>query len=245
MNMSGPPQGRFDSGAGAGPPPPMAVQQTTVIQVGTQKSVVGAVLLAFFFGPLGMLYATVPGALIMFVISFPVAILTLGLGLLITLPICAIWAGVAASSYNDRLGGLSSQQAAVAGPSAVSPAGWHDDPAGSGRLRYHDGMGWTNHYAEHASQEATAAPANRPAPQLEPAAPPEPTEAESAVSDAETRVIESEPEKSDPAEAEAEAEAPTAVNEAEPQRVFCGACGHKIVATARFCSACGETQAIA
>ena len=68
-------------------PTPMSVQQTTVIQVGSQKSVAGAVLLALFFGPLGMIYATVVGALVMFVISILVAIATLGLGLLITTPI--------------------------------------------------------------------------------------------------------------------------------------------------------------
>jgi hypothetical protein len=123
---------------------PVAVQQTTVIQVGGQKNVVGAVLLALFFGPLGMLYSTVVGALVMFVVSIMVAVATLGLGLIIIGPICAIWAGMAASSHNNQLVPITHT---VAAP-APAPAGWHADPHGSGRLRYYDGLHWTDHYAD-------------------------------------------------------------------------------------------------
>jgi hypothetical protein len=210
VNVTGPPQGGGES-AGLAPPSPMAVQQTTVIQLGSQKSVAGAVLLAFFFGPLGMLYATVPGALVMFFVSILVAVATLGLGLLITLPICAIWAGVAASSHNNRLQGVSSH-AAVAAQPAVSPAGWHPEPEGGGRLRYWDGSRWTEHFAEHA-QPQPAPQAEEPVPLLE-AAPGD------------------------------EAEAPTEVASTEPKQVFCGACGHAIAPTSRFCPACGETQTV-
>ena len=237
MNTTGPPQGGVNSGAAAPPPAPVAVQQTTVIQVGGQKSVVGAVLLAFFFGPLGMLYATVPGALIMFVISFPILFVTLGLGLIVTLPICAIWAGIAASSHNTRLQGVSSLQA-VGSRSTVSPAGWHDDPGGSGRLRYYDGMRWTDHYAEGAPrQQEPAAAVDQPAKQLGTA-----VEVEAEAPEADEAEAAKEVEHAD----EAAAEAPTAVVDASAQqRVFCGACGHSIAPAARFCSACGETQATA
>ena len=146
MNVTGPQQ----HGGGAGTTEhPVAVQQTTVIQMGGQKSVVGAVLLAFFFGPLGMLYATVPGALVMFVISLIVVIPTLGLGLIVTIPACAIWAGVAANSHNRTLGAMSMQAVGgvVPGP-YTAPAAWHDDPQGSGRLRYYDGTRWTDKYAD-------------------------------------------------------------------------------------------------
>jgi uncharacterized OB-fold protein len=34
------------------------------------------------------------------------------------------------------------------------------------------------------------------------------------------------------------------VASSESQQVFCGACGHAIAPTSRFCSACGETQTI-
>jgi len=236
MNKAGPPQGGFNSATGAPPsPPPVAVQQTTVIQVAAQKSVVGAVVLALFFGPLGMLYVTVSGALIMFVISFLVAFATLGLGLLITLPICAIWAGVAASSHNNRMQAMSTHQA-MGGGAAVAPAGWHDDPQGSGRLRYYDGMRWTNHYAEQARQQEPPAP---PAKQLD--------EQTAEAIDRDAPALAEAQEAKEPAAEDSEdaaAEAPTAVVNAESQRVFCGACGHSIAATARFCSACGETQAI-
>ncbi len=202
-------------------PTPVAVQQTTVIQVGSQKSVAGAVLLALFFGPLGMLYATVPGALVMFVISFVVAIATLGLGLLITLPICAIWAGIAASSHNKRLG-VSSQHAVLAGQ--VAPAGWHQDPEGSGRLRYYDGVRWTDHYADAAAASGDAAT-------TEPSPP------------AELEAVESSP----PAELEPgpdSSEALTVVAEKASEQVFCGSCGAGLSPTARFCSTCGESQSV-
>jgi cytoskeletal protein RodZ len=149
---------------------------------------------------------------------------------------------------------------------AVAPAGWHDDPQGSGRLRYYDGMRWTNHYAEQTRQQEPPAP---PVKQLDEQMPEavvedvsaeadeveaedpvseesEPSDAEeSEAGDVQTQVIE--PEAEEPAATDTEdaaAEAPTAVVNAEPQRAFCGACGHSIAATARFCSACGETQAI-
>lgn len=34
----------------------------------------------------------------------------------------------------------------VAPPPALQPAGWFPDPGGSGRMRYFDGAGWTQHY---------------------------------------------------------------------------------------------------
>jgi len=77
-------------------------QQTIIVK--TQKSAGVAALLAFFFGPIGMLYATGWGALIMFIITVIVAIFTLGFGLLITNPICAIWAYVKVNNDNKEQG---------------------------------------------------------------------------------------------------------------------------------------------
>lgn len=225
---------------------PMAVQQTTVIQVGSQKSVAGAVLLALFFGPLGMIYSTVVGALIMFAISLFVAVATLGLGLIITVPICAIWAGIAANNHNKQLG-ISSQHAALAG--AAAPAGWHPDPAGSGRLRYYDGRQWTDHFAARDSQPA-AADGEKPAvAELESSSQPEPeaeTQPEPEVEEPEPQVEEVEVEEPEIEESEA----PTTVAEIDsdppaPDQVFCGSCGTSISPAARFCSACGEAQAVA
>lgn len=134
------------------PPPPAQtsiVQQTTVIQVGQAKSVALAVILALLFGPLGMLYATIPGAIAMFFINLLVGIPTLGLGLFLTIPIGAIWAGVAASSHNKGLGMATQSVVAPAvqpSPSPVqAPAGWYPDNDGSGRQRYWDGQQWTDH----------------------------------------------------------------------------------------------------
>ncbi len=136
-------------------PPVNMVQQTTVIQVGNPKSVLGAVLLALFLGPLGMIYATPVGALVMFVVNIIIVIPTLGLGLLLTVPLGAIWAGIAAGSHNDRLAGVSAQAVAPGASPAqpalnpqAAPAGWHDDPEGSRQLRYWDGSAWTEHYAD-------------------------------------------------------------------------------------------------
>ena len=74
-----------------------------VIVVASTKSVGVAIVLSFFFGPLGMLYSTVSGGLIMMAVSFVFALVTMGLGLLITWPICIIWAARAAKAHNAKL----------------------------------------------------------------------------------------------------------------------------------------------
>lgn len=67
------------------------------------KSTGIALILALLFGPLGLLYSSITAAIVMFVITIPVAIFTLGFGLLLTHPICAIWAYVAVTNYNKKL----------------------------------------------------------------------------------------------------------------------------------------------
>lgn len=84
--------------------PLMQPQQPQQIIVRTNKSVGIALILTFFFGPLGMLYSTVSGGIIMLIITGIVAIFTLGFGLLITWPVCMIWAAVSANNYNNKLG---------------------------------------------------------------------------------------------------------------------------------------------
>ncbi len=64
-----------------------------------------AVLLALLLGPLGMIYSTVAGALVMFAASL-FALLFLGkagvwISLLLLPVVCAVWAGVAARSANS------------------------------------------------------------------------------------------------------------------------------------------------
>lgn len=76
--------------------------QQNIIVVGKQKSVGVAFLLSFFFGPLGLFYASVAGGIIMCILSIIIGILTLGIGLIFTQLICVIWAVVAANNANQK-----------------------------------------------------------------------------------------------------------------------------------------------
>ncbi|MCD8256172.1 MAG: hypothetical protein LUC40_03220 [Oscillospiraceae bacterium] len=69
----------------------------------SEKSTILAAALGFFFGPLGLLYVTVKGAVIMFFVNCVVGFITLGFGLFLTWPICAIWGYVAANNFNKEL----------------------------------------------------------------------------------------------------------------------------------------------
>ncbi len=82
-------------------------QQTIIVK--TQKSAGVAALLGFFFGPLGMLYATGWGALIMFIVTGIAIVFTAGLGLIITNPICAIWSYISVKNKNASEGNNSIQ----------------------------------------------------------------------------------------------------------------------------------------
>jgi hypothetical protein len=81
-------------------PPPVVPVVPAYVIVRPPKSVGVAILLAIFFGPLGMLYSTVPGALAMMFISFVLFFLTAGFSVFITWPICIIWSAMASESYN-------------------------------------------------------------------------------------------------------------------------------------------------
>ena len=80
-----------------------AQQQRQVLVVRAPKSVGVSIMLTIFFGPLGLLYSSVAGGLVMLVVSVVVGFLTLGIGLFVTHPICIIWGAVAASTYNKKL----------------------------------------------------------------------------------------------------------------------------------------------
>jgi len=62
-----------------------------------------AILLTILFGPIGMLYSTILGAIVMFIVSVLVALVTLGFGLILTWPICVLWAALAAVAYNRKI----------------------------------------------------------------------------------------------------------------------------------------------
>jgi hypothetical protein len=74
-----------------------------VMVVGQTKSAGLAVMLALLFGPLGMIYATGAGAAVMFLVNLLVIGATAGVGLVITLPVGAIWAASAVSQHNAKL----------------------------------------------------------------------------------------------------------------------------------------------
>ena len=81
----------------------MANEQPQTIIVTSTKSMGISIILTVLFGPLGMLYSTVLGGVIMFVITAIVGVVTFGFGFLFTWPICIIWAAVATSSFNAKL----------------------------------------------------------------------------------------------------------------------------------------------
>jgi hypothetical protein len=65
-----------------------------------RKSVVLSLVLTFFLGPFGMLYSTVPGAIIMLVLYVALGIPTLGWAIAALHPIAMIWAAIAADRAN-------------------------------------------------------------------------------------------------------------------------------------------------
>lgn len=80
------------------------MDNTQAIMFLAQKKSMGvALILSFLFGPLGLLYSSVVGGVVMIVVSLLVALVTLGFGLIITWPICMIWAAVATNSHNKKL----------------------------------------------------------------------------------------------------------------------------------------------
>lgn len=81
-------------------PPPV---QTNIVFVGKQKSVGTAFLLAFLFGPLGLLYASVMGGIIMFFLGIVLFFLIPIIGGIIAWVGCIIWAVVAAGDANKNI----------------------------------------------------------------------------------------------------------------------------------------------
>ena len=76
---------------------------TQVVMVGKTKSLAVALILTFLFGPLGLLYATVPGALILLVLTIIVGFFTLGIGFIVGWLASMIWAVLAVNSHNAKI----------------------------------------------------------------------------------------------------------------------------------------------
>lgn len=86
------------------------VQMAPTAVAAPPKSMAVALLLTFFFGPLGLFYASVTGGVVMLLVSIVVAIATLGFGLLITGPLCMVWAAIAVNNANAQIGTTSYTQ---------------------------------------------------------------------------------------------------------------------------------------
>lgn len=65
-----------------------------------RKSVLLSLVLTFFFGPFGMLYSTVVGAVVMLVLYVVLGILTFGWALAGLHPVAMIWGAWAAHRAN-------------------------------------------------------------------------------------------------------------------------------------------------
>lgn len=65
-----------------------------------RKSVVLSLILTLFFGPFGMLYSTVTGAIVMLILYFALGIPTLGWALVGLHPVAMIWGAWAADRAN-------------------------------------------------------------------------------------------------------------------------------------------------
>ncbi len=88
-------------------------QRTTVVVVQSKKSMGLAFILTFLFGPLGMLYSTVAGGIIMMILTPIIGIGTLGVGLIIMWPIQLIWACMAVNSRNNKIDAAGKQTVTV------------------------------------------------------------------------------------------------------------------------------------
>ncbi len=82
-------------------PPPIIVQPP--------KSVAIGIILAIFFGPIGLFYSSILGGVVMLIIGGILnffGAMAFGFGLLFTIPItsiiCAIWSYVAVTGYNEK-----------------------------------------------------------------------------------------------------------------------------------------------
>ncbi len=86
------------------------MQPNKPVVVTPTKNIGLAIFLTIVFGPLGMLYSTIPGAIVMCLasgVAFIAGIATFGLSLILLVPLLWIisifWAAGAASAYNRRL----------------------------------------------------------------------------------------------------------------------------------------------
>jgi hypothetical protein len=71
--------------------------------VTTPKSLWLAIVLATLFGPFGLFYATVPGAVLMLIAAIFLAMFTFGIGVFLVWPVSIVWATAAVISHNKKV----------------------------------------------------------------------------------------------------------------------------------------------
>ena len=81
----------------------MTNQDPQMIITVPTKSVSISIILTVLFGPLGMFYSTIMGAIAICIISLFVIAFTFRFGFLIIWPICIIWGVVATNLYNKEI----------------------------------------------------------------------------------------------------------------------------------------------
>jgi len=86
---------------------PPAVNRTIV--VASKKSMGVALILTILFGPLGLLYASVPGGIILIILTLVIALITFGIGALVGWLASIIWAAIAVSSHNRKVDAMASK----------------------------------------------------------------------------------------------------------------------------------------
>jgi TM2 domain-containing membrane protein YozV len=75
---------------------------TTIIVAQPPKSAWAAFFLTFFFGPLGLLYASIVGGIILTVIALIIVPLTAGIAAFVIWPISMIWGVLAALASKNN-----------------------------------------------------------------------------------------------------------------------------------------------
>lgn len=109
--------------------PGVQVLHVTQVSHAPPRSVGLALLLTFFFGPLGMLYSTVVGGLVMLGLGFVLGILTFGLWFFVAWPIQMIWAAVAAANSGHQSTTNVATATHAGGPPPVAPTPPNQPPA--------------------------------------------------------------------------------------------------------------------
>lgn len=85
-------------------PTPSQVREAPRIVISKSTKSMGiSLVLTAIFGPIGMFYSSIVGAIIMMVVYLIIGLITFGFGWLFLQPICMIWGALAVNRYNNKL----------------------------------------------------------------------------------------------------------------------------------------------